>query len=448
MAKSSNTDTTASGLKAPPHFFLHHLTASRAELPDIITGQRCYTFFDALAIPIPHDLRFSFTTDGFETWWSMWKTHAFRRALGPLLRQLDAEYDIPADQASTEGTSSGTEETSEGDSSSGNSERSTTHSQTASPAPAFEKRLITDPSASQAPARSGSRTKRRCVKRARKNPQASSSSQEVSNVIIFLIVLHVIPPSFESANRFLLQATGTASGDVEEAPRPSATLDLATSTTAAAQAADPPESTEKPIVTAPAVPPSLGEGCDLSSLLTFDPESVEPASSKASGEPNLSTVRGPLQRLRDLLSTSTDTLIENSEEAQGTFEDIRPHLPMTLQVELWPAVTLSAFKSRVQAARQRVTLRHSQLPLRADIAEKCRRLNEKKAVLDAKTNTSATHAELESLRKELENLEEKVRMTKQLIQDKEALVARSQDEARGLTADLRTDLAEIRTYSW
>jgi hypothetical protein len=84
--------------QVPPHFFLHHLTASRAELPDIITGQRCYTFFDALAIPIPRDLRFSFTTDGFETWWSMWKTHVFRRALGPLLRELDAEYDIPADQ--------------------------------------------------------------------------------------------------------------------------------------------------------------------------------------------------------------------------------------------------------------------------------------------------------------------------------------------------------------
>jgi hypothetical protein len=28
----------------------------------------------------------------------MWKTHAFRRALGPLLKQLDAEYDIPAEQ--------------------------------------------------------------------------------------------------------------------------------------------------------------------------------------------------------------------------------------------------------------------------------------------------------------------------------------------------------------
>jgi hypothetical protein len=84
--------------QVPPHFFLHHLTASRAELPDILTGQRCYTFFDALAIPIPHNLCFTTTTDGFETWWSMWKTHAFRRALGPLLKQLDADYDVPAHQ--------------------------------------------------------------------------------------------------------------------------------------------------------------------------------------------------------------------------------------------------------------------------------------------------------------------------------------------------------------
>ncbi|KAK1685374.1 hypothetical protein QYE76_046222 [Lolium multiflorum] len=268
------------------------------------------------------------------------KTHVFRKALGPLLRELDAEYDIPADQAEE-----------------------------------------------------------------------------------------------------------TSSGDVEEVPMPSATLDLTTSTIAAAQVADPSESTEKPIVTASAVPPSLGEGCDLSSLLTFDPESIEPTSSKASGEPDVSTVRGPLQRLKDLLSASTETLIENSEEAKGILEDIQPHLPMTLQVKLWPAVTLSVFKSRVQSARQRITLRHSQLPLRADIAEKCRRLNEKKAALDAKTDTSATRAELETLHKELEDLEKRVRVTKQLIQDKEALVARSQDEAKGLTADLKTDLAEIRSLS-
>ncbi|KAK1642904.1 hypothetical protein QYE76_060709 [Lolium multiflorum] len=189
---------------------------------------------------------------------------------------------------------------------------------------------------------------------------------------------------------------------------PSATLDLATSAIAAAQVADPSQSTEKPIVTTSAVPPTMGEGCDLSSLLTFDPESIEPTPPKASGEPSPSTVHGPLQRLKDLLSASTETLIENSEEAKGILEDIQPHLPMTLQVKLWPAVTLSVFKSRVQSARQRITLRRSQLPLRADIAEKCRRLNEKKAALDAKTDTSANRAELETLRKELEDLEERL----------------------------------------
>ena len=84
--------------QVPPHFFLNHLTEGSADLPDLITSQRCYSFFDALAIPIPTDLSFTSSTDGFETWWSMWKTHVFRKALGPLLKQLDAEYDVPAEQ--------------------------------------------------------------------------------------------------------------------------------------------------------------------------------------------------------------------------------------------------------------------------------------------------------------------------------------------------------------
>ena len=43
----------------------------------------------------------------------------------------------------------------------------------------------------------------------------------------------------------------------------------------------------------------------------------------------------------------------------------------------------------------------------------------------------------------MEDLEERVRATKQLISDKEALIARSQEEAEGLKAQLKTDLAEI-----
>ncbi|KAK1645836.1 hypothetical protein QYE76_063641 [Lolium multiflorum] len=267
-----------------PHFFLHHLTESRAELPDVLTGQRCYSFFDALAIPIPHNLSFTSSTDGFETWWSMWKTHAFRRALGPLLKQLDAEYDIPAEQTDD-----------------------------------------------------------------------------------------------------------TSSGEVEEVLMPSATLDLAT-------------------------PDSVADkGNDLSSLLTFDPESIEPATSKASEEPGPSTTHGQLQHLKALLSSSIETLVENPEEVKSILEDVQPHLPV---------------KGEIGSSENRLPL-----PLKADIADKCQRLNEKKAALDAKTTLSAD--ELETLRKELEDLEERVQATKQLIQDKEALIAHSHEEAEGLKAERR-----------
>ncbi|KAK1667162.1 hypothetical protein QYE76_055321 [Lolium multiflorum] len=131
-------------------------------------------------------------------------------------------------------------------------------------------------------------------------------------------------------------------------------------------------------------------GYDLSSLLTFDPESIEPATSRAGEEPRPSTTHGQLQRLKALLSSPVETLVENSKEVKGILEDIQPHLPVTLQVKLWPAVTLPAFS-----------------------------------------------AELETLRKDLENLEERVRVTKQLIQDKEALIARSREEAKGLTVERR-----------
>jgi chromosome segregation ATPase len=189
------------------------------------------------------------------------------------------------------------------------------------------------------------------------------------------------------------------------------------------------------------------QGYDLSSLLTFDPESIEPATAKTSEEPGPSTTHGQLQHLKALLSSSIETLVEDSEAVKSVLEDIQPHLPVTLQVKLWPVVTLSAYRSRVTSARQRINLRHTQLPLKADIADKCQRLNEKKAALDAKTDTSDSTAELATLRKELEALEEKVRATKQLIQAKEALIAHSHEEAEGLKTELKTDLAEIRALN-
>ena len=266
-----------------------------------------------------------------------------------------------------------------------------------------------------------------------------------------------------------MQTDDTSSGGVEEVLISSANLDLAIPIGAVdkvANLAKPPAETQEPITSSSAVPLVSGEvhsfrlaypslllhtdavyvcqGCDLSGLLTFDPESIEPAPSTACDEPRPSAVQCQFQHLKALLSSPIETLVEDPEEVKSVLEEIQHHLPVTLQVKLWPVVTLSAYRSRVKLARQRIDLRHAQLPLKTDIADKCQRLNAKKAALDAKTDTSVSTAELETLRKELEDLEERVRATKQLISDKEALIARSQEEAEGLKAQLKTDLAEIR----
>jgi hypothetical protein len=59
-------------------------------------------------------------------------------------------------------------------------------------------------------------------------------------------------------------------------------------------------------------------------------------------------------------------------------------------------------------ARHRIEACHSQAPLRADIAKRCHLLNEKKAALDAKADTSAQSRGLQLLEKELEDLKAKV----------------------------------------
>ncbi|KAK1648835.1 hypothetical protein QYE76_066640 [Lolium multiflorum] len=359
-----------------PHFFLHFLTESRADLPDVLTSQRCYSFFDALVIPIPHNLSFTSSTDDFEAWWAMWKTHAFRRALGPLLKQLDAEYDIPAEQR-------------------------------------------------------GYIVQSRGLK------------------LRHLRGEHHAEPARLATVGFQEKTDDTSSGEVKEVVMPSTTLDLATSKSGVdkvATLATPSAETREPTASSSAAPMVLGEGYDLSNLLTFDPEFIEP-SAKASEESGPNATHGQLQQLKALLSSSIETLVEDTEGIKSILEDLQPHLPVTLQVKLWPVVTLSAYRSRVTLARQRIGLRHAQLPLKADIADKCQRLNEKKAALDAKTDTSTSTAELELLQKELEDLEERVRVTKQLIQDKEALIARSHEEAEGLKAELKTDLAEIRALN-
>jgi uncharacterized protein YlxW (UPF0749 family) len=86
--------------------------------------------------------------------------------------------------------------------------------------------------------------------------------------------------------------------------------------------------------------------------------------------------------------------------------------------------------------------------LKADIAERCQLLNEKKVALDTKTDTSAHSRRLQLLEKELEDLKAKVRATEQRIQEEKNLIAGSKREAEDLTAQLKTELAELSVLSW
>jgi hypothetical protein len=62
----------------------------------------------------------------------------------------------------------------------------------------------------------------------------------------------------------------------------------------------------------------------------------------------------------------------------------------------------------VEKAHHRIEARRSQASLKANIAEKCQLVNEKKAALDAKTDTFVRSQRLELLERELEDLKERV----------------------------------------
>jgi polyhydroxyalkanoate synthesis regulator phasin len=90
------------------------------------------------------------------------------------------------------------------------------------------------------------------------------------------------------------------------------------------------------------------------------------------------------------------------------FEEIKPQLPKVLQIKLWPAGHIPFFQAKVEKACRRITACHSHASLKADIAERCRVVNEKKTALDAKTDTSTSTQRLELLERELEDLKEQV----------------------------------------
>jgi hypothetical protein len=151
--------------------------------------------------------------------------------------------------------------------------------------------------------------------------------------------------------------------------------------------------------------------------------------------------------MKDLLSALIDTLVQDSDEVKHLFEEIKRQLLEVLQIKLWPAGHLPFFQAKVEKARRRIEARHSQASLKADIAERCRVVNDKKAALDAKTDTFASTQRLELLERELEDLIEQVRATEQLNQDEKNLIASSKQEVEDLTTQLKIELAELSALS-
>ena len=154
-----------------------------------------------------------------------------------------------------------------------------------------------------------------------------------------------------------------------------------------------------------------------------------------------------LQHIKNLLSAPISTMVDDSSEIKKILEQIESQLQESLQVKLWPAGHLPFFRAEVKAAQQRIELCHSQIPLKADIAQKCKMLNQKKATLDAKADISASTRRLNLLEKELVELEEKVRTTQRLIQEEKASIANSKQEAQEITEQIQAEFAEINTLS-
>jgi hypothetical protein len=147
---------------------------------------------------------------------------------------------------------------------------------------------------------------------------------------------------------------------------------------------------------------------NLSELLSFDPASIGLAILEADDhQPQPTGVASQLLRIKGLLSAAIDTLVQDSNEVRQILEEIKPQLPEILQLKLWPTGHLPFFRAKVEKARQRIEARRSQAPLKADIAERCRLLNKKKAALDVKADTSAHFQRLQSLERELEDLKAK-----------------------------------------
>jgi len=154
-----------------------------------------------------------------------------------------------------------------------------------------------------------------------------------------------------------------------------------------------------------------------------------------------------LHLVKDLLSAPLTALVGDSNEIRNIFEQIESQLPEPLQIKLWPASNLPFFRVEVNKAQQRIEARRSQASLKADISQKCKALNQKKATLDTKADVSANMNRLDLLKKELAEFEEKVRTTKELIQAEEASIANSKQEIQEIAEQIKAEFVEISTFS-
>jgi hypothetical protein len=194
--------------------------------------------------------------------------------------------------------------------------------------------------------------------------------------------------------------------------------------------------------------PLFLQNLNLSELLAFDPASIGSAILEANDpQPDSTSTANRLLHMKSLLLGPIDTLIQDSSTVKQILDEINSQLPVSLQVKLLPAGHLPSFRAKVTEARHRIETRRSQSLLRTIIAERCQSVNKKKAALDAKADTSVSARWLHLLEKELEDLEAKVRATKQHIAEEKDLIAGSKREAEVLTAELKVDLAELSGLS-
>jgi hypothetical protein len=144
-------------------------------------------------------------------------------------------------------------------------------------------------------------------------------------------------------------------------------------------------------------------------LLSFDPTSIGSVLLDVDDQQLQPTgVVNQLRHMKDLLSAPIDTLVSDSDEIKHLLVEIQPQLPEVLQIKLRPTGHLPFFQAKVEKAHRRIEARRSHASLKANITEKCRLVNDKKAALDARTDTSASSQRLDLLDRELEDLKERV----------------------------------------